>query len=135
MNLFLYSVKLVVFNNQHSIIHTLLWFDLPYNLRLKWDWYFSYRAALFQVQFPRFDVQLIYSRYQAKDTSLKRLLNNQLINKKGKLTHYQNQIKLAQLHWNSLFPISDDPLYISSLSLIDSVQLEIDNLMSQINSL
>ena len=34
------------------------WSDLPFSVRNKWDWYFKYRAALLQVKYPKYYVQM-----------------------------------------------------------------------------
>ncbi len=40
-------------------IETFEWLDMRAQIVIKWDWYFKYRAALLQVKYPRYLVQLV----------------------------------------------------------------------------
>ena len=47
-----YIVK--VLNDKREVVECLKWSGLKWELRIKYDWYFKYRAALLQIKYPRF---------------------------------------------------------------------------------
>lgn len=96
-------------------VEFLKWSELPFPVRVKWDWYFTYRAALLQVKYPRYIVHLRWGHEPLTENERKLIdLRNKVRAAKRKVTQYENKIAAAINHYNSLgyiFPIEDQPEY------------------------
>jgi len=42
-----------------NLIETMSWENMKFELVMKWSWYFKYRAALLQIKYPKYLVELI----------------------------------------------------------------------------
>ncbi len=100
------------------------WDNLRFDLRLKYDWYFKYRAALAQVKNPKLYVEFRWGSEPAQGKTLEQLLQNKLRAKKGQVTKFQNILSKAVKEWNSLFPIEDDPIYQKCLQKLNRLKNE-----------
>ena len=101
--------------------------DLSVDFFHKWSWYFRYRAALFQVQNPRYYVEYSHGSYDyvpQKEEVLKRL-KDRITAKKAKVTKINNEWKILQENWNSLFPITEDPRYKATVKAIQNANNEL----------
>ena len=78
-----YTIK--VLNEKHEIIEHLKWDDLRWEVRIKYNWYFKYRAALLQVKYPKFKVEEYWGHELARGKSLQQINKNKLIAKKESL--------------------------------------------------
>lgn len=65
-SLFWFRIK-VYTKRGGEMVETLYWELLPFEVRMKWDWYFKYRAALLQVKYPRFVVDCIWGNTKKAD--------------------------------------------------------------------
>ena len=112
-------------------IISLSWEDLPFPIRMKYDWYFKYRAALLQVENPRADIQIFSWKSHAQGRSEKNILAGRIRAKKAKITEYRNKLAKAEKAWTDLFPITEDPLYIKALAKVKRLESEYEQLKSQ----
>ncbi|MEO6836801.1 MAG: hypothetical protein ABI185_00330 [Ginsengibacter sp.] len=107
--------------------------DFPFELFMKWKWYFDYRAAFYKVQHPKHRVDVMTGSYDyvpAPEVAI-RNLKNKIIAKKRVISKYRNKIQMARNEWNELFPIDEYPLYTKAMEKINRTQTELNNLMAQ----
>ena len=109
-------------------IEKLSWTNLRWETRVKFDWYFKYRAALIQVKYPRYYVEFYWGHEEAKDTQLGHIIKNKIKAKKGKLTKFENLLKKAEENWASLFPITEDEFYFKAVAKINKIKVELEEL-------
>lgn len=102
-----------------TLVEFLKWENMRFDIRLKYDWYFKYRAALLQVKYPKYHVDCYWGNEPAQGNQLVISLKNRITAKKRQLTQCSNKIKLYRLRWHSLFPIDD---YQKINDLIDKEQ-------------
>jgi len=125
-----YNIK--VRNNKREIIEVLSWSGLSWELRIKYDWYFKYRAALLQVKYPKFYVESIWGNELPNQKTFEQIRNNKIKSKKAKITEYKNKLKLAELNWNSLFPIEEDLYYQKAIEKIEKLEKELHSYLQEI---
>jgi hypothetical protein len=113
-------------------VEILHWKDLRWDLRLKYDWYFTYRAALLQVKYPKYRVDCKWGHEEAKEKALKQLLINKERAKRGKITEIQNKIQKAAANWCNLFPIEDDIIYKKAILKLERLKQELAELQNQL---
>lgn len=103
----------------------------------KWGWYFRYRQALIQVQYPKQFVELRPFKfdYIPKEEEIKKRLKNKLTSAKAKRTEWNRKLGRYKASWNSLFPIEDDPNYQNALLKIQEKEQSIIDLQNQIDEL
>lgn len=107
----------------------LSWDNYPFNLFMKWRWYFRYRAALIQVQYPRQAVEIIEFQWQlSEEETAKISIKNKYVKAKADLTKFQNRLQAAKDKWNLLFPIEDDITYKKALERIELQKSKIQEL-------
>ena len=107
--------------------------DFPFELFMKWKWYFDYRAALYKVQHPKHHVDLMTGSYAYLPPAeeVVRNMKNKIIGKKRVISKYRNKIQMAKNEWSELFPIEDYPLYQKAIAKIERTQKEMDNLITE----
>jgi hypothetical protein len=120
-----FSIK--VYDSKRNLIEFKIYDNMLWTVRLKWDWYFKYRAALFQVNYPKYKVEVSWGNLPAVGNSLEQIKKNKLIAKKRKISTYQNKLLAYQNNWNSIFPIEEDILFIKAKNKIDTLKKEIQN--------
>jgi hypothetical protein len=109
--------------------------DFPFEIFMKWKWYFDYRAALYKIQHPKHRVDLMTGSYDylpPAETAI-RNMQNKITAKKRVISKYRNKIQMAKNEWDELFPIEEYPLYKKAMEKIKRTQTELDNLIAQIN--
>ena len=123
-NLFYYKIE--VYNGSHpgtGIKTRLIWKDLPWEVRIKWTWYYEYRAALLKVENPRSKVVENWGSYKKEGKSRIEFLKTKVSSAKGQVTKILNLLEKAESSWNELFPIYEDPIYQKALiKLNDKVE-------------
>lgn len=125
-----YNIR--VLNSKRETVEFLQWTNMRWDLRLKYDWYFKYRAALLQVKYPKFDVQVFWGREEATGKTKKQLLENQIKAKKAKITSFKNKLAQAEKQWTSLFPITEDNMYKKAKAKIKQLEFELIGLYDEI---
>jgi len=121
-----YSIKVI--DQNRTIVEFLSWSGLKWDLRLKYNWYFRYRAALLQVKYPRFEVQVYWGNEPATGKTLEEIRQSKLKAKKAKITGYKNKLEKAKANWSSIFPIEDDVDYQRAVDKISRLEFELRSL-------
>jgi len=117
-----FNIKVI---NKREIVEFQSWSGLKWKLRLKYDWYFKYRAALLQVKYPKFEVQTYWGNEPATGKTLEEIRNAKIRAKKSKITEYKNKLEKATTTWSSLFPIEDDIDYQRAVEKINRLVFEL----------
>jgi len=91
------------------VIATLYWGNLPFKIYYRWFWYFKYRAALYQVKYPRAVVTSTYGMQKGNVNPhcKKKFLENKIVAAKRNITMYENRIKKFGESYNELFPMDE----------------------------
>jgi hypothetical protein len=107
--------------------------DMTGSFKIKWMWYFNYRAALYQVKNPRAVIVIDHGIYDhvPKEEFLAKILRDKIRNRKGKITEWEGKVKRFKENWNSLFPIEENPSYKSALARIERAKQEKENLEAE----
>lgn len=106
-------------------IKTLRWAELTWELRLKYDWYFNYRAALLQVQYPKHVVHISWGNEPATGKTLQYIIDCKVRAKRGKLTEMKRKLSYMETNWNELFPINQYPAYLFFINKIEGLTEEL----------
>lgn len=124
-------VKIVVAIRQgRDPIHCLIWRDLPVRLRIKYDWYFKYRTALFVVRYPKYYVQM----FSGHDPAVgKQLHFHKLNSAKREVTKWQNILNRIVENHTGMFPVEDDPIWKKAYAKLHEKQVLLKNILSQID--
>jgi hypothetical protein len=115
-------------NENRETIEFLSWSGLRFDLRMKYDWYFKYRAALLQVKYPKFQIDVFWGNEPAQGKTLEQIQQGRIRAKKAKITEIKNKLEKARLNWSSLFPIEDDPTYQRAIEKLRVVEKELTEL-------
>jgi hypothetical protein len=126
-----FNIKVI--NSKRESIEFLSWSGLKWDLRLKYDWYFKYRAALLQVKYPKFEVQVFWGNEPATGKTLQEIIQGKIRSKKSKITEFKNKLRKFEDSWSSLFPIEDDVDYKRALDKIELLELELKQLEKSFN--
>jgi hypothetical protein len=79
-----FNIKVI--DNKREIVEFISWSGMKWELRLKYDWYFKYRAALLQVKYPKFEVKIYWGNEPATGKNLEEIKRGKIRAKKSKLT-------------------------------------------------
>jgi hypothetical protein len=113
-------------NSQPQLLHR--WDGLPYQVRLRWDWFFRYKAARFQVEHPRWCIELSHGRIDhimTDEEAAAKALADKLQAAKARVTRIERQRDAYQEQYagRHLFPIWEDAIYQKlSKKLIEAKQ-------------
>lgn len=142
---FLYDVEIVVSYliniPEQGILETkevekLEWSALPDKIVKHKDWYFKYRAALFQVKYPKYTVEIKKSTTDQKSVlQQKNILEKRISAKKRKITEMKNKVDYVKSNWNELFPVEDYPIYKKFISNMNTKMNELIQLEKELNLL
>jgi hypothetical protein len=124
-----YFIIKVYKNKPRELIEVIKWVNLRIDIRMKYDWYFKYRAALLQIKYPKYTVETIFGYQPATGKTAEQLKLNLIKAKKAKITAYKNKLKKAEETWDSLFPISEDFFYKKAVEKINRLQFELNALL------
>lgn len=118
-----------VLDNKRNKIEFLNWHGLRWELRLKYDWYFKYRAALLQVKYPKFKVEIHWGNEPATGKTLDQIRAAKLISKKSGITKAKNKLAAYKFEfecykrgYSGLFPIEQErehKRYAASIELAE----------------
>lgn len=120
-----------VLNHKREVVEYRSWSGLRFELRMKYDWYFKYQAALLQVKYPRFEVITFYGHEAAQGCTLEQLKQSKLVAKKATIAKYKNLLAKAEAEWTCMFTIEDDPTYQKAVQKISRLELEYWKLTTQ----
>lgn len=104
---------------------------MPFNIRNKYDWYFRYRAALFQVKHPKSLVE-IASGIHEKDERTKTLeqYKFKIQGKRAAITKVKNAIEQTEQVWDQLFPLEEYEPYQKALAKLERLEAELKELIN-----
>ncbi|WP_286914833.1 hypothetical protein [Flavobacterium sp. UBA4197] len=107
-NLFWY--KIIVKDEKHQWCSNLClsWNNLPWAIRQKYDWYFKYRAALLQVQYPKFKIEQSWGSKAPDTKTAMAFLKDKIAGKKRMVTKLNNAIEdyVNSLEQTELFGVN-----------------------------
>lgn len=117
-----------------EVIEEILWMDLRTEIKMKYNWYFKYRAALLQVKYPKYYVELEHAIYPAstKNEQLKFILQNKLKATERKISQHKNHIKKVIKEWLSLIPYTEDYGYKIMVEKIKGLEQRKEYLLKEI---
>ena len=121
-----FTIKVI--NSNREIVEFLSWSGLKWESRLKYDWYFKYRAALLQVKYPKFEVTTYWGNEPATGKTAEEIRSAKIRAKKSKITEYKNKLEKAKANWSSLFPIEDDNQYKRAVEKIKRLEFELQSI-------
>lgn len=113
------------------------WNGFPFNVFLRWQWYFRYRTALLQIQHPKKYVELRTFNYDYVPAAeeRKKRLKDKITARKRKITQYKNSLAKAEENWNELFPIGEYLLYQKAVAKIERLEKELIQLQNEMDAL
>ena len=117
-----------------ELVETLFWEGLPWHTRNRFTWYFKYRTALLQVKYPHYHVEMYWGNEDAEGKSLAHILKDRIAGKKRMITKITNNMELAKKHWDSLFPIEEDRLWILSANKLAKYKKELKEVEEQLSN-
>lgn len=138
---FFYIIK--VFDKKPGkLVELLRWDGLRWETRIKWDWYFKYRAALLQVKYPKYIVKVYFGQAPPSENTIEFQKQNKLRAKKAKLTKiknnfslYQNEFDKFKSEFSELFPIEESLIFKEYQSNFEKFKEKINQLQFEINNL
>lgn len=101
------------------------WDGLRFELRMKYDWYFKYRAALCQVKYPKYDIELSWGNEPASPKHMNDVIKGKITAKKRVVTETENKLRKAESSWTEIFPIDEHPLYSKAKGKLSRLKLEL----------
>lgn len=125
---FWFSIR-VVLNREK--LEFMKWDNMRMDTRLKYDWYFKYRAALLQIKYPRAKVETAWGSEEPTGRTKEQLLKAKIRGKKATITKFNNLLNEYVKKRNSLFPLDDDPSYQNALRKIQRLESELESMESQ----
>lgn len=121
-------------NENRETIEFLSWSGLRFDLRMKYDWYFKYRAALLQVKYPKFQIDVFWGNEPAQGKTLEQIQQGRIRAKKAKITEIKNKLQRAKENWSCLFPIEEDVIYRKAVAKVNRLELELIEEYKQITA-
>lgn len=117
-----------------DLVEFLKWDGLRFELRMKYDWYFKYRAALCQVKYPKYDIELSWGNEPASPKHMNDVIKGKITAKKRVITQIENSLKIAESTWIEMFPIDEHPLYMKSKGKLARLRLELASMEQELEN-
>jgi len=122
------------------VIEYLKWDKMRFDVVCKWDWYFKYRAALLQIKYPKFRVDLIKGSVEASGLTAMQLeqksLKKRISTCKRMLTKLSNFIKEYEEEQSKLLlPNYEHPNYLKAKTKSKTYALELIESTNQLEFL
>jgi len=118
---------------ERKVVDLLQWSFFPNELSKRWKWYFRYRAALLQVKYPKYDVELKYSTSDMKSERQEiNLLERKITAKRRKVTEYFNKAEMIREKHSELFPLEDNPIYLRLKNIEIKKRQELESLEKEL---
>ncbi|MDP2188545.1 MAG: hypothetical protein Q8J69_07670 [Sphingobacteriaceae bacterium] len=127
-----FKIKVIQIKGR-DIIDGIHWQGLRWELRMKYDWYFKYRAALLQVKYPRAEVQCFWGNQPAEGKTLQHILKTKIQAKRAQITKITNKMEAAKQKWNQLFPIEDEEDWKKATAKLAKLKFELLQLENDAN--
>ena len=126
-----YVVIKVYTATERKLLEYKCWRGMTLEQRLKWGWYFRYRAARYQVENPRSDVDFMWGS-TPKENRAEIDRYNKLRSKRAKVTEFTNKLQRAKTAWTGLFPIEQDAIYQQAVAKVDRLKAELTALETEV---
>lgn len=112
------------------VIEYLKWDNMRFDVVFKWEWYFKYRAALLQIKYPKYRVDLIKGSVEATGLTAIQLqrksLKNRITTCKRMITKLGNAIEEYEIEQSKLLlPNYDNPDYQKAKTKLKTYSLEL----------
>ena len=117
-----------------DLVELLKWDGLRFELRMKYDWYFKYRAALCQVRHPKYEVELSWGNEPASPKHMNDVLKGKITAKKRVVTETGNKLRKAESSWTEMFPIVEHPHYIKAKWKLARLMMELAALEEELKN-
>lgn len=139
-SLVVHWVQIKVFTKRGGdLIERLYWEQLPFAVRVKWDWYFKYRAALLQVKYPKAEVVLLWGHQTGVGVAAHQRV---IAAKKAQITKTEKEaaklcesMQLAAKNWVQLFPIEEHTQYRQARTALAKLNSKLLRLKEELNHL
>lgn len=132
----MYFVKICIRERGTGQTTYALYDNLNWTLRLKYDWFFKYKAALCQIENPRKEVLYFEGHRQHTEQDKSRKEVKDKANQSMLKTRYKNklQVYIAKFEdykraYSGLFPIEDEPAYNTYLQNIQAAERKIKRIV------
>lgn len=140
---YLFWYKVVLYKDKYpnsGAKEILIWDNLSFEVRNKWQWYFEYRAALLKVNNPRSLVENIWGKSDIDESTPISLKINSVKKRitvvKQLLTKHKNLLsKYKETESGKLFPDINSARFKSSLQKIKNEETELIILEKELNEL
>lgn len=133
------TIKILNSANTHHAFRQMTWDGLSNDIMIRWQWYFRYRQALWQVEHPRKRVIMERYTYQPETITERQQaavrLKNRITARKRKITEIKNKIKLARQSWSEIFPMEEHPYYHQAAQKLQRLQREEKEMREQYKKL
>ncbi|PXW06484.1 hypothetical protein C8D70_12516 [Chryseobacterium sp. CBTAP 102] len=112
------------------------WYGYNIDWFQKWNWYFKYCAALLQIKYPRYDVDI---KWGAKKPELvedfnilkQRKAKQDITTCKRMITKYENAIlQYKEIEQLKLIPDWENPKYLKALTTLDKYKDRLSELIN-----
>lgn len=121
---------------ERKIVEQYQWYYMSSDIVKRWHWYFKYRAALLQVKYPKFIVELSSTTSDIKSkTQQINLIERKIKAKKSKVTEFRNKAESIRASHKELFPVEDHPAYIKFIEIERIKRAELQELESVLSKL
>lgn len=110
-------------------VEKLQWLFFTDKLCKRWKWYFKYRAALLQIKYPKYDVEIKYSTSDVKSQIQEmNIIERKISAKKRKVTEFFNKAEKVKMNHNELFPLEENPIYLTLKNIEKTKRIELEKL-------
>lgn len=126
-----WGVKIILHHSTgYSAIQECIYYNKGFRFKtfMRWQWYFRYRAALFQVQNPKYYAELVTFDYEQKPTDVEIVKRRKdvIAARRRNLTIYQNRLSDYEKAYTGLFPIADDPKHQKARRTVDNYEKKLN---------
>lgn len=115
-------------------VEFLKWEDYSFEQFSRWKWYFKYRAALLQVQYPKYHVESSWGKKESEGRTKEDILKSRIRSKKAKITEFTRKLNKAVETWDQLFPIENDLMYKKAVGKLDRLKMELLELQNELKN-
>jgi hypothetical protein len=126
-----FGVKIVLHHAEcHSAIRDTVYYNKGFRFQhfSRWKWYFRYRAALVQVQNPRWCVEVVFFDYEKTptDTEIEKRRKDIIAARRRNVTIAKEKLAQYEKKYKGLFPITEDPQYIAALESVKNYEIRLN---------
>lgn len=140
-NIYFFKIEVYTRKFGGDFIEKMYWTGYSLDWLTKWRWYFKYRAALLQIKYPRYNVEIYWGKKEAEEKEDEKVIKERQLKKdittaKRMITKYKNAIKKYEdLESKKLIPNLENPRYLKSLNTLSKYKLKLKTLKEAYSSL